>query len=63
MIMINGNWEQVNDFDDVLRICEENIGSEFAQKAKLIYEAELWGLEDDIITLRHELSECEEGYK
>lgn len=36
MIMINGNWEQVKDLSDVLRIVYENIGSEFAQKVEEI---------------------------
>ena len=36
MIMINGNWEQVKDLSDVLRIVSENIGSEFAQKVEEI---------------------------
>ncbi len=38
MIMINGNWEQVKNLSDVLRIVYENIGSEFAQKVKEIFE-------------------------
>lgn len=38
MIMINGNWEQVKDLSDVLRIVFENIGSEFAQKVEEIFE-------------------------
>lgn len=37
MIMINGNWEQVKDLSDVIRIVFENIGSEFAQKVEEIY--------------------------
>ncbi len=36
MIMINGNWEQVKDLSDVLRIVSENIGGEFAQKVEEI---------------------------
>lgn len=36
MIMINGNWEQVKNLSDVLRIVSENIGSEFAQKVEEI---------------------------
>lgn len=32
MIMINGNWEQIKDLSDVLRIVSENIGDEFTQK-------------------------------
>lgn len=38
MIMINGNWEQVKDLSDILRIVSENIGDEFAQKVKEIFE-------------------------
>lgn len=38
MIMINGNWEQVKDLSDVLRIVSENIGDEFAQKVEKIFE-------------------------
>lgn len=34
--MINGNWEQVKDLSDVLRIVSENIGNEFAQKVEEI---------------------------
>lgn len=44
MIMINGNWEQVNDLSDVLRIVYENIGDEFAQKVEEIFEEELYDL-------------------
>ena len=36
MIMLKGNWEQVKDLSDVLRIVSENIGSEFAQKVEEI---------------------------
>lgn len=36
MIMINGNWEQVKNLSDVLRIVSENIGNEFAQKVEEI---------------------------
>lgn len=38
MIMINGNWEQVKDLSDILRIVSENIGDEFAQKVEEIVE-------------------------
>lgn len=36
--MINGNWEQVKDLSDILRIVSENIGYEFAQKVKEIFK-------------------------
>lgn len=36
MIMVNGNWEQVKDLSDILRVVSENIGDEFAQKVEEI---------------------------
>ena len=55
MIMINGNWEQVTDLSDVLRIVSENMGSEFAQKVKEIFEDNEFKIEEleiDISELR-----------
>ena len=34
--MINGNWEQIKDLSDIIRITKENIGDEFAQKVEEI---------------------------
>lgn len=53
MIMINGNWEQVKDLSDVLRIVAENIGDEFAQKVEEIFEDN----EDKIEELQIDISE------
>ena len=53
--MINGNWEQVIDLSDVLRIVSENIGSEFAQKIEEIFkenEDKIEELEIDISKLK-----------
>ena len=50
MIMINGNWEQVKDLTDVLRIVDE-----FGQKIKGIFEdnkCKIEELEMDISELR-----------
>ena len=55
MIMINGNWEQVKDLSDVLRIVSENIGNEFAQTVEEIFtdnECKIEELEMDISKLR-----------
>lgn len=55
MIMINGNWEQVKELSDVIKIASENIGSEFAQKIKEIFEdneCKIEELEMDISELR-----------
>ena len=38
MIMINGNWEQVKDLSDIVRIVKENIGDEFAKKVEEIFD-------------------------
>ncbi len=44
MIMVNGNWEQVKDLSDILRIVSENISAEFAHKVEEIFEEELYDL-------------------
>jgi len=31
-IYLNGNWEQVNSFNDAVKIIEKNMGYEFAQE-------------------------------
>lgn len=57
--MINGNWEKAKDLSDVLRIVSENIGDEFAQKIKEVFqdnEDKIEELEIDISELR--LKEC-----
>ena len=55
MIMINGNWEQVKDLSDVIKIASENIGDEFGQKIKEIFEENKYKIEElevDISELR-----------
>ena len=55
MIMINGNWEQVNNLSDILRIAAENIGDEFAQKIQEVFDDNEYKIEDlemDISELR-----------
>lgn len=47
MIMINGNWKQVIDLSDVLRIVSENISNEFAQKVEEIIEYDYKYIGDD----------------
>ena len=46
MIMINGNWEQIKDLSDILRIAAENIGDEFAQKIEEIFRDNEYKIED-----------------
>lgn len=55
MIMINENWEQIKDLSDIIRITKENIGYEFSQKVKEIFEdneCKIEELEMDISELR-----------
>lgn len=55
MIMIKGNWEQVKDLSDVIKIASENIGDEFGQKIKEIFEENKYKIEElevDISELR-----------
>ena len=47
MIMINGNWDQVKDLSDILRIVSENISDEFAQKVEEIIEYDYEYIGDD----------------
>lgn len=46
MIMINGNWEQVKNLSDVIKIASENIGDEFGQKIKEIFEENEYKIEE-----------------
>lgn len=53
--MIGVNWEQVKDLSDVLRIVNENIGNEFAQKVEEIFIENKYKIEElemDILELR-----------
>ena len=53
--MINGNWEQIKDLSDILRIAAENIGDEFANKIKEVFESnecKIEELEMEIAELR-----------
>ena len=55
MIMINGNWEQVEDLSDIIRVAAENICDEFAQKIEEVFEdnkCKIEELELDISELR-----------
>lgn len=56
MIMINGQWEFVRDFDEAIDIISENINPEFAKRCKELYlrSEEIEKLEDDISDLRDE---------
>ncbi len=35
-VFINGNWEQIKDLSDIVRIVKENIGDKFAREVNRI---------------------------
>lgn len=37
MIMINGQWEEAKNVDDCLKLIQEHMGKEFAEKVKEIF--------------------------
>lgn len=55
MILINNQWEQINDLSDIVRIVKENIGDEFARKVEEIYEE----LQERIYQLENKLDDLE----
>lgn len=55
MIMINGNWEQVKDISDVIRIVSENIGCEFVQKVEEICGEPSIELEEENLLLQNKI--------
>lgn len=64
MILINDNWEFVEDISDIERITSEYINEEFGHKVKEIYEnliLEIEYLKDEIDFLESEVSENEEA--
>ena len=65
MIMINGNWEQIKDLSDILRIVSGNIGDEFAQKVEEIFKEqedkvtqEIYDLENQVDNLQEKVDDC-----
>lgn len=60
MIMINGNWEQVNDLSDIVRIVKENIGDEFVKKVEEICGEPSIELEEQIFMLQNKIKNTED---
>lgn len=58
MIMINGNWEQVKNLSDILRIVSENISDEFAKKVEEIFSEHEQKFTQNLESLRTDLREC-----
>lgn len=54
MIMINGQWEEVETINDCLKLIRENMGEEFADKVK-----EIFAPDDDEKQIRNAIYEVE----
>lgn len=59
MILINNQWEQVNDLSDVLRIIKENIGDEFVREVERICGEPSVELQERFYKLESELEDLE----
>lgn len=55
MIMISGQWEEVENIDDCLKLIQENMGEEFAEKVKEIFAPD----DDDEKQIRNAIYEVE----
>lgn len=55
MIMISGQWEEVENIDDCLKLIQENMGEEFAKKVKEIFAPD----DDDEKQIRNAIYEVE----
>lgn len=71
-ILINNNWEQVKDIDDIYRIVSENINKEFADEVKSLFEqndkiydleCEIEELEIDKASLENQLDDEQSAYE
>lgn len=67
MIMINNEWEQVEDINDIVRICSENISYEFSKTVESVmttleneYKYQIEFLEDEIQDLEDEITALNE---
>lgn len=45
MIVVNGNWEQIKETEDGIKLIEENMGKEFTQKFVSVLLHEIDGYE------------------
>lgn len=59
MILINNQWEQINDLSDVVRIVKENIGDEFAKEVEKICGEPSLELEKQNFILENKINNME----
>jgi DNA repair exonuclease SbcCD ATPase subunit len=60
VILINNNWEDIQNINDVVRLVEENMGSEFAKTVKKICEKPTKELQDEIQSLESDIEDLED---
>lgn len=60
MILINNQWEQVKDIDDIYRITSEFICKEFADEVKSIFDKKYFDMQDEIGELKKEIDDLKE---
>lgn len=63
MILINNQWEQVKDIDDVYRIASEFICKEFADGIKSIFDKNIFDIQNKINELEDEIVDLEDEKK
>ena len=63
MILVNGNWEQVNNLQDVIRVVGEYYNDELAKSMEGLIpehsEEEFWDLENEICDKINEIEALE----
>ena len=63
IVLINGNWEQVKDLSDIVRIVKENIGDEFAREVEKICGEPSADLEEENIMLGNKIDNLKNTQK
>lgn len=60
MILINGNWEQIDSLEDALRVIEEHYNEELADRMKYLISEKNWDLVLKLDDALNEVSSLED---
>jgi len=60
LILINGNWEQINSLEDALRVIEEYYNEELADKMNYLISEKNWDLVLKLDDALNEVSSLED---
>ena len=63
IVLINGNWEQIKDLLDIIRIVKENIGDEFAREVEGICGEPSANLEEENLMLGNKIDNLKNTQK